>query len=185
MDYVSRTGCRNKLASTSSFSAQETNVPLRLAKEQIALVKQVVFHYRFSDSDGPVELSYAELFLSARNDLDLEATDLTMISEDQQIIASCKYCVQQGLNATPAVSGGIGNVESTVIPIPGDGFPVVGDLTLVSFLQNVPNESPIVGVDVFYVAKRVSADEWLKVAKRSRVAPRDLNIPPRNMPFNT
>jgi len=163
---IARTGRRLQITpGADTRQVQSVMVPLRLRENEVGLVKLVQFNY--CSTNPQLDLS---MFLSARNDIPVPAVGAELDRLEEFLQASdgtiASFCFND--------DRGIGQI----IPVPS--FPVVGDMQWI--VDVTPDVADAIThkamVSVYYDRMKVSADEWLKYAKRSRNAPADL------MPFS-
>jgi len=171
---------------TATFNAGTTGfvtrVKIDLKENEAALVRQVVFHRYIVEIEAFIGFMMMA-FVARCDDVAAEMNTLALYTERMRVQDVVAQCAKQfSAIAAPTKLDGF---DSIVIPIPGGGFPVVGQGSLLTLVNSNTNQQFVGSVDVYYERMKVSSDEWLKLAKRSRNAPRDLNMEPRNQPFST
>jgi len=154
-----------------------TRVKMPLKENEVALIHQLVFHIYSkelgADFFGFISMAYSARSDESEDDIDGLAAYLRKMAS-QDVVGQCtkQFVIDDGL-----AHHELGGFDSMVVPIPAGGFPVAGDGTLIGLVNATSGQSYTVGVDVYFSRKRVSSEEWLKVARRSKNAPRDLNPP--------
>lgn len=153
-------------------------VKMTLGKNKVAMVKGVQFH--------PPKLTNAvtQYFLAAlvaRPDVtfseeilpDTKIEERASFEDRPDVIAITSWFALT-LISQPAFSW-----HSQYVPVPGAGFPVINEMTLIAVSKSsaVAADTPTIACEVYYEEKKVSKDEWIMLLKRQSNAPRDLNVP--------
>lgn len=160
--------CGGAFNVTVSGSTQfNRRIELRLGENKVALAQ----HAKVSFIPNSVaELVQVHTFLSANPD---DTSTNTNVEEFDQTLKKPAVFYHDNARITESVALLGGAVLFRDQGLPLYGFPLVGDFSCFGWINQSAGNNLTVLVSLWYMEKKVTREEWLRLTKRQRSAPRD------------
>jgi len=156
-------------ADTETLFSQR--LPLRLSEKKVALARHCKLDV-FPNLDTKIADEFFVRFWASSN-VDCVYSPGTILSENQRMQADQSVFYSRFLRTHQIVADLGGAVVFPSDQVPLYGFPLVGDCMLSGSVRASDAGTVDMYFSVWYEELAVTEEEWLRLAKRQRNAPRD------------